>query len=204
MSKVDELVLKLQRGEDVTPEQLTEARAADDLEHLKTEAEAVRAEAQAERERDEQRERTMGEFLETAAQGNKRLAAYEKLRREANAAMKKYGEQLLTEKARIRAERQKAIALARTLAPGVFSLTLTGRRENEGELQAEVDALFAELERRGADLTAIGIDWLGGRSLLDRSYSIPRLEYGEVIELAERITARRLEAEERSAGEEAA
>jgi multidrug efflux pump subunit AcrA (membrane-fusion protein) len=198
MRKVDELTLKIDRGEAVTPEELAQARAADDLEQLQAEAAARVAEQQVARQQEEERTAKVVQLAESAARANKLLASLEKQRRDEDAEMKKRGQQRRQTLANLRAERRTAIQLARRLAPGIFSLTLTGRRANEEELQADVDALLSELEARGSDLTAISIDWLdGGRSVLDRSYSLPSLPYSEAINLADNITARLLEKEER-------
>jgi hypothetical protein len=190
MGRVDELMSKLQRGEEVTPEELTQARAADDLAQLQARAAAHIAEQQAERERAEQRKANVSRLVEIAARSTKHRGEYERARRELNDTAKRHGQRMVDAVANMRRDRREFLALARQLTPGFFTLTLDGRRDDEEQLQAEVDALVAELTERGADLTAVGNELLGGRSAIDQPYAAPPLEHGEAVSLIERTTWR--------------
>jgi uncharacterized protein YlxW (UPF0749 family) len=190
MSKVDELTLKIDRGEAVTPEELAQARAADDLEQLQAEAASRVAEQQAARHQEEERTAKIAQLVEIAARGNKQRGEYERARRDLNEAAKKHGQRMVDAVNGMRRTRREFIALARAVAPGFFTLTLNGRRENEEQLQSEVDAVLAELTARGADLTTVGNELLGGQSVIDRPYAAPKLEHGEAVSLVEQATWR--------------
>jgi hypothetical protein len=190
MGRVDELMLKLQRGEEVTPEELTQARAADDLAQLQAQASAHVAEEQAERDRIEQRKVNVARLVEIAARGTKQRGDYERARRDLNEAAKKHGLRMVDAVTGMTQARREFLAVARQLAPGFFTLTLNGRREDEEQLQADVDALVEELAAHGADLTAVRNELLGGRSAIDLPYAAPPLEHGEAVSLIERTTWR--------------
>ncbi len=167
MNRVDELLERIERGAEVSPEDVTAAEAADRLATLHSTAARRSNVRQLEQTRAEQREATIRRMLQTDAEAEQHRLEIEAITREREEML----ERLAADEARARMawseNYRNFIGDFASLEPSIKALHPTP----EGEQHAE--RLLFELRGRGALLQAVRYNIAGiGRSAIE-VFSLP-------------------------------
>jgi hypothetical protein len=132
--------------------------------------------ALAELQSSEQRAAQVGRCARLAEEGNAALRDYEQARAEANESLKAATAKMLDAHCRMASARSGFLSEASPLAPGIVKLVHHWNEDPDGKMQAQLDTLLRELGERGVALTAVALEWFGGRTMIDQNHQLPAVE----------------------------
>ncbi len=130
-----------------------------------------------------QREEIIRQLVAIAKESCDHWRDYEDAQQGANEVLGPHVKRIIDATNQLGADRRRFVALFKELASGITDLTRMRAYDGDEQRQSDLDALVAELESYGADLSVVAIEWLTHfRTHIDRSAPAVTAEpFGGVI-----------------------